>query len=289
VIRTPGAAEQPPLAQVLERVATYLRQFEKDFAIVLSDEDYNQKDVVTSDPDRRSVTDRRIRSEMLFSWMPDERSWLTVRNVLAVDGALVPDSKDRLDVVLRDAGSDRVPRLRRLRDEGARFNLGRIYRNFNYPTLVLQWLDRQYQPHFRFSIVGAENVNNADTWKMTFAEDARPTRIRDDNGEEAPSSGTVWIGHDDGAVVRTSLTVTRRTANFRGDVVVDYHRDPKLGIWVPSRMVENYVLHAIANRGRPGAPARFGTMEERIECVATYSHFRQFETSARIVSDRDQR
>jgi hypothetical protein len=52
-----GAAEQPPLAQVLERVATYLRQFEKDFAIVLSDEDYNQKDVVTWDPDRRSVTD----------------------------------------------------------------------------------------------------------------------------------------------------------------------------------------------------------------------------------------
>ena len=45
----------------------------------------------------------------------------------------------------RRGSASRVPRrrtrLRRLRDESARFNLGRIYRNINYPTLALQYLD----------------------------------------------------------------------------------------------------------------------------------------------------
>jgi hypothetical protein len=48
-------------------------------------------------------------------------------------------------------------------------------------------------------------------------------------------------------------------------------RDAKLKMWVPARMRETYVDRA-------------GTRnEERIECTATYSNFRRFETSARIV------
>jgi hypothetical protein len=57
----------------------------------------------------------------MMSWRVQEK-WLTVRNVLAVDGVTVPDSRDRLTAALADSNPDRLPRLRRLRDESARFN-----------------------------------------------------------------------------------------------------------------------------------------------------------------------
>jgi hypothetical protein len=47
----------------------------------------------------------------LVLWMPDETSWLTVRNVLTVEGRPVPDGQNRLDEVwpveadCRSAGS----------------------------------------------------------------------------------------------------------------------------------------------------------------------------------------
>jgi hypothetical protein len=170
-----AAADQPSVDEILNRIAQYVHQFEQDFAIVISDENYEQKDVFSIENRGRSTSSvRRIRSEMLFAWVPERLSWLTVRNVLMVDGASVPDSKDRLDAALALPEPARMGRFRKLRDEGARFNIGRIYRNFNDPTLVLQFLDAEYQSRFAFSVDGAERANGVDAWKIAFAE--RPCR-----------------------------------------------------------------------------------------------------------------
>jgi hypothetical protein len=156
---------------------------------------------------------------MLFTWVPDLRSWLTVRQVLAVDGAPVSDSRERLQRTLHDTtGPDRVLALRRLRDEGARFNLGRIERNFNDPTLVLQFMDPAFQPRFTFSVAGADRINGVDAWKVRFAEELHPTLIRS-NGVDLTSSGLLWISRNDGVVVRTSLAVTYAATNTHADIV----------------------------------------------------------------------
>jgi hypothetical protein len=280
-----AGSDQPSLDEILGRIAQYVHQFERDFAIVISDENYEQHDVFRLENRGRSSLVRRIRSEMLFAWAPERQSWLTVRNVLTVDGASVPDSKNRLDAALALPEPARLGRLRKLRDEGARFNLGRIYRNFNDPTLVLQFLDAENQPRFAFSVVGAETANGIEAWKVKFTERSMPTLIRT-NTSDLWSSGLVWVARSDGTVVRTKLTLTDAIANTTADLVVDYGRNQKLDIFVPMRMAETYVQQRIANLAASDAPSRPGITGERIECVATYSNFRSFQTSGRMLAPK---
>jgi hypothetical protein len=272
---------EPVLSQILERVAHYVRRFEDQFALVVSDEEYEQKDVVAREGRIRSRLTRRMRSEMMFAWLPEQETWLIARHVLVVDGAPVHDGAEPLDA-LSQGGPEVRTRLRRLRDEGARFNIGSVYRNFNDPTLVLQFLDPTYQSRFTFSMMGKEKVNGVDAWKIAFAEGAQPTLIQTPTSDLL-SNGLIWIDRADRGVVRTSLTIKDATTNTRADIVVDYRANAKLDLSVPARMVESYEQQSIVNRASPGAPPWLVTMRERIECVATYSNYRRFETSGRLV------
>ena len=205
-------------------------------------------------------------------WLPDEAVWLTVRNVLAADGRAVPGSERRLDDALHDAGTERVPRLRRLVDESARFNLGRTFRNFNYPTQVLSYFNPALQPRFAFTLAGRERVSGVDTWKVNYEERTTPTVIQG-NGADRLSRGAVWIAERDGAIVRTrlDLTIPSEESTAAASVDVEYQRNMKLDMWVPVRMHETYL------------EMRASTVTERIGCEATYSNFRRFETSARML------
>ena len=64
-------------------------------------------------------------------------AWLTVRDVISVDGKPVARRLPTLlaspNVWIRD--------LRALSQENGRYNIGAIYRNFNEPTLALSFLD----------------------------------------------------------------------------------------------------------------------------------------------------
>ena len=98
------------------------------------------------------------------------------------------------------------------------------------------------------------------------------------------STGTVWIGRADGSVVRTSLTVRDAATNTTAVLDVDYRLDAKLGLKVPVRMSETYEQQVILNVAPRGSPQNLSARRERIECVATYSNYRRFETSGRLVS-----
>ena len=229
--------------------------------MVISDEIYDQAD-------RRTNRSREMRSEMLFIWVSDEHTWLVVRNVLSVtDGnktRRIRDSDARLERVLKDPW---LRQVRRLADEGARFNLGRIQRNVNDPTLVLRFMGPTYQPRFEFRLGGQEIVNGVAAWKLTFVERHRPTLIASD--EEVSSTGAVWVSTADGALLRTRLAIS--PARLTASITVDYGEDAKLAMWVPSRMEEIYTQ---------------GGLNDSITCVARYSNFRRFETTGRLVPPR---
>jgi len=297
--QAPKAAGEPSLADILGRAGQYVHQFEQDFAVVICDEDYRQDDHPRrSDPrgsnrGKRELstaaasaeggpTHRETRSEMLFVRSEQDAMWLAVRNVLIVrdSGATFPvevsGSQGSIDRALRDESPGQASRLRALADEGARFNLGGIYRNFNIPTLALQFLAPEFQPRFTFRLAGREKLSGNQAVKLEFAERGAPTVIALNNGHQLVSTGLLWVRESDGAVLRTRLAVkapqTDDGPGIDGTINVSYGWNAKLKMWVPSKMEERYT----ENR-QPG---------EKIECYATYSNFRRFETGARLVEPK---
>jgi hypothetical protein len=271
------ATDEPSLGEVLERAGRYVQRYGHDSAIVIGDELYAQE----THRGGRTTASRQLRSEMMFVFVEERQIWFAVRNVLAVkDGRgpwrTTPDSKKRLENVLKDTTPGDASRLRALANEGARFNVGAMYRNYNSPTLALDFLDPVVQPRFLFASGGGETVAGEAVLKLQFAEIGRPTVISLNDDRDMPSSGWLWVRVTDGAVLRTQLVLTQPAANriagLDGSIVVDYRRDQKLDMWLPSRMQEAYLVR--------------GSTFDRIDCVASYSNFRRFETFGRVVNPK---
>jgi hypothetical protein len=273
------AGRNPSLEELLQRAGSYVQRLEDDFSTVIGDEQYEQKAVFRTP---RSPTGagrtRRMQSEMSFMFLPDDEAWLSIRNVRRVDKEEVPDSRVRLDAAIADSTPARGSQLRRLRDEGARFNIGRMNRNFNDPMLGLQIVDPSFQPRFTFADGGPERIRGAQTVRVTFIERARPSIIRREaDSADLLSRGDLWISPADGIVHQTRLTIEDPKFNARATITVAFAHEPKLDRWLPVRMDETYVQQAVAS-----TPP--GSFAERIECVATYTNYRRFETSARVLS-----
>jgi hypothetical protein len=294
----PAADEPPALADLLAQVGKYVRGFQHDFATVLSDETYAQRETYSeriSGKHKSSRAERTMRSEMLFLWLPEEREWLAVRNVLAVDRTPVPDSRVRLDQWLANSAPGGVDRLRNVRDESTRFNIGRLRRNLSDPTLALKVVDPVYQPRFEFTLAGREQINGITVARLTFVErDQTPTLISVD-GHSVATRGAIWVTAS-GIVMRTRLELIDPKTLIDVVMSVVYGRDAKLGGWLPSRMDEEYsqrvddpaaaqlLKQATADGLVNGRKLVVVTgFNETITCAATYSNYRRFETSARIV------
>jgi hypothetical protein len=271
---------EPSISALLAQAATYERQFEQEFRTMVGQEHYEQRwGGFSAELETSSDRQRVIESEVLFVWLQEEESWLTARNVRIVDDSPVRDSESRLERLLTAPTDDWVARVRRLRDESARFNLGPVERNFNDPTMVVQFLSAKVQPRFRFEGRGRDKVDGKLVWRLTFTEHVLPTLIQS-NGNDVPATGDVWIDATDGAIVRTrvSLRDTRPSFRLQARIDVTYRRDQRFAVWVPSRMQESY-----ERSGRRVYLGQTRSFEDRIDCVATYTDFRRFETTGRLM------
>jgi len=79
----------------------------------------------------------------------------------------------------------------------------------------------------------------------------------------------LWIDEATGCVVQTVLELCEASA-LRGRMTVSYGAHPKFDVLVPLEMRETYS----ASSG------------EQVTAIATYSDFRRFETSGRLVIPR---
>jgi hypothetical protein len=282
VLQLTGPAPAPSVDDVLAAAGRYAESFRDKFKVVISDERYRQRLRRTEDRDSRSVRSggqRDIRSEMLFLGLADERTWLTVRSVQRVDGRAVGDSRQRLEQVLAEPPAERSARLRQVLDESARFNLGQIARNFSDPTLVLQFLQPAVQPRFSFTLGEVGRKGDLDAVRVDFAERAAPTVVTL-NGQDLLSRGSVWISRADGIVIETELHQASKAINLEAQMRVTFRRQASLDLWVPVRMDELYKQQQV---GWWGTPPRTAVVAETIECTATYSNYRRFETSGRVL------
>lgn len=274
-----GVAQEASLDVVLSRVAEYVVTLQQKLASIVAEERYSQESRVTTG--RRNEPARSIRrllkSDLLLVRPPREERYVEFRDVFEVDGNQVRDREERLTRLFLQPTAATADQLKTIIDESARHNLGDIPRNINTPMLTLMFLQPDLQPRFRFKRAGggtpalgsgaAMQGHDPSHFRVTtemlvieFREIDKPTVIKTDRGRDFPARGRFWVDPDSGAVRMSELTMLND--QIEATIVVSYQSEPLLGFQVPVAMRERY---------RAGG--------ERVEGVATYGRFRQFQVS----------
>jgi len=260
--------------EVLRRAGAFVLAASSQLIGVIADEAYQQK--LYGPPylsgSRPRISQREIRAEALFLWLPAAIEWMFVRNILNVDNRPVAESGDRLDRLFKDANGDRLAYVRQLQEENARFDLGPVVRTLGDPTFALRYLEPESQPRFSFNRIGVERLGSTRATVFSFTERRRPYIVKVDS-MDGQSTGTMWIDAAQGAVLRTSLRVMLPSGRGTAAIItVDFEKDGRLDIWAPSRMSEQY--NSMSGEMTTG--------------TASYMNFRRFDTSVRVVTPEAQ-
>ena len=250
---------------MVERITAYVSDYQQKLTSVVADEEYTQEILDQTPLDPAMPRARRLRSEVFFIFEAVNRQWMAIRDTILVDGLPI---RDRLSA--RDAFGTMAPEevRRRFAQVNAQWNIGRITRNFNEPTLGLLVFDREHQPRFGFDRKSVARASDATLVTLEFREKERPTLIRDERLGPVYSRGEI-LADASGVIRRTALRLALEDTNV--ELTTEYALNEKLGMWVPSMFRERY------ERGRQGSKTY-----ERIACEAVYSNYRRFDVLTRI-------
>jgi formylglycine-generating enzyme required for sulfatase activity len=267
--------ERAPLEALLTRAAWYLDYFVDQFENVVAEETYIQDASVmmpifnpagrgapSSAPDTSRARHRDLKSDFLLVKSPATPDLVPFRDVLEVDGRPVRDRDERLAKLFINPSTDAMAHAERVRDEGARYNLGNMRSTIGNPMLALGILQLTYQPRFHFALGKEDKSVGAGVWIVEYKEEAPPAMIRGEAGGDLFSHGRLWVERATGRVMKTELQVEQPTV--RAIVTTTFRYDDRFGIAVPMEMRERYTI---------------GT-GNRVNMVATYGRFRRFSVSA---------
>lgn len=268
----PGAARQDATpVEVRARLQDYLVAYERDLGSVIAEERMQQwpsGGVVTSRTLRES-SKRTFVSEVAFVPLGGGAGWLGYRDVREVNGRTLRRTGPSLSTLLAGGSADAGGRARQVLIESARYNLGAA-RTINLPSLPLELLHARHQARFVTESARSEDAGRCRATRLELVESARPTIIQRPAGGDMPSRVSAWVEQKSGRLCRAEVQ-TRDAADgtspFTSVIRVEFADDPRLRMMVPTGMTERFFM----------APRGEGESE------ATYSNYRRFTTSGRLV------
>ena len=247
-----GAAAAQSASDAVARVRAFAEQYQREAPSLVAFEDYVQS--VTG---RKGVQHQVTTAELVMVRLPGAANWVSFRDVLTVNKRPVRDREERLLKLLQSPEAGGLAQARRIAQESARFNLGRVTRTMNVPDMALEYLQPWHGERIRFETLRNETIDGRPVVVFRFSETAGPSIVRNITGADLLARGRVWAEPESGAIVRTELLMEDRMS--RGTCTVEFRIDPRLGIRVPIKMTELY-----------------GMTGETIDAVARYSAFRRF-------------
>ena len=255
-----ASAQQPDLDDVLDRLDGYLEKYESELSAVVADEELIQE---TDGRVTRKLS-RRLRSEIAFLRLPGNLEWLGFRSVRSVDGKPLTGVKS-LTEVLATTSADALKQASLLVNESAKYNLGNP-RTINMPNLPLELLSPKYRHRYETSLKGRSRVRDRSVDEVVLGE-LPGTPIIYNEGRQMQTTVHAWIDAETGALWRAEVELrvpgdNRNPAWLR----VDFAEEKTLKILVPVTMRE-----------------RFNWIADTGTTLASYTNFRRFQTSARIV------
>jgi hypothetical protein len=269
---SPVRQEGTAVSTLVDAAAAYVRAYQKELTSVVADETYKQQVVVQMPRDELQPLKRALRSEIFFMFTVGH-DWMAIRDVREVDGAALenrPDPRQALRLLPAPAVAGEF------KTYNSRFNVGRVSRNFNEPTLSLLPLDDRHRARFGFERTRVRKGREGRLVTLTYRERRGPTLVRNLDGSDAFATGEVTIEPGTGRVTNAVLAVTM--GSVRATLSTSYALDERLRIMVPVRFGEHYE-DGIA---RPPTKLQPRPGYEEIRCEAVYANFRRFEVTARI-------
>ncbi len=127
--------------------------------------------------------------------------------------------------------------MRAILDESARYNIGPVKRNVNFPTLALVFLHPRNQHRFAWKRGGTRRFGTVEGLEVEFEEVARPTLVDQDGHGDLPADGRFWIDPCRGTVLRSVTRFPLGAHGARAQVATEYRAEPHLAMWVPAATV----------------------------------------------------
>lgn len=113
---------------------------------------------------------REFASEVVMVHGGAQSEWIMLRDVLSVDGRLIRNRKERVLGLLRSAAPDALAAARRIAEEGAPFNIGRLTRTFNVPDMALSVLRPEHAPRIRHDSLRSQSMDGVRHFVSRFQE-----------------------------------------------------------------------------------------------------------------------
>ena len=289
----PAFTQTPSLDDVLSRARQFVTRYETQAAMLLFDEQCDQKafestlestggayafrgSPVRVDPRGR----RKWQAEMAMVRTPESAAsgypWMEFRDVVSVDGRPLADRQNRLSRLFLEQAGWSLEKARQIAEEGSRFNIGSIKRNVNTPAVPLLVLHPVNRTRFAFAKAGTDVVDRKSAWKVDYQERLAPTLISAGDAQ-CPARGTFWIDPANGNVMRAVLECADSALpDVVNTITVSYRLDERFGIQVPTEMLEH--PESNSNKVSYGQPGKLW-----VEGKCTFSNFRRFETAARMI------
>ena len=277
VLRPHAAAPAPPqqeaiaVAAFVNAAADYVRQYEEELTSVVARETYRQDIRVQTPRVEADPLTRTLTSEIFFMFV-ERQGWMAIRDVLRLDDVPLEDRPD-LRRALAELPASQV--AARFKAYNARYNIGRIRRNFNEPTLALAVLSDRHRARFRFERVPPRRGDDPRVVTLAYRERTAPTLVRGLGGEHVFSSGLITLEPGTGRVTATRMAM--KIGSIRVELATSYAHEPRLDMTVPVTFSEHY-LDGSPPRGNRRPAGR----HEEILCEARYSDFQRFDVQTRI-------
>lgn len=252
----PAPVAEQSAADAIARVRAFAERYHHDAPSLVAHEEYVQNATYGTRTAEHQVTT----ADLVMVRLPADAGWVAFRDVLTVNKRPVRDREERLLALLQSPEPSALAQARRIAQESARFNLGRITRTMNVPNMALDYLQPRHGARIRFEPLRNETIEGRPVVVLRFEELAGPSLVRNLAGRDLLARGRVWAEPDSGAIVRTELLLEERAS--KGSCTVDFGAEPRLGIRVPIKMTE-----------------RYATATETIDAIAKYSDFRRFAVS----------
>ncbi len=266
---------RPIVEHTLREARAYLEQYRSDLAFILANEETTQRITRQTPVVQGAPASRRTKAEVYFKYVDIDNTWMAIREFVDVDGHKVERQPD-LKAALQSQGLAQVART--FKTFNSQFNIGRIYRNFNEPTLALGVLELDRGPQFVFTLKGTRRSNGLTLITLAFRDQPGPDAfVYNLDMQPASIEGEIVIEQGTGRIHRTRLDI--QMASVKAVLTTEYALAESVNLLVPTVFREQYEA-GVDYSG--SAVLNFAAAYESIFCDSRYTNFRQFKTTSRI-------